>query len=104
MDRKETPRQVRSLWACTWFPDGLEGVEWIDDVDDFVHRWGRARVVLLTLAALEQLPTLPTRPRVYVVAGMDQAATAILEADKHPVESVLVWPEAARWVRERLLI
>lgn len=90
--------------ACAWFPDDLEGVEWIVDVDDFVHRWGKARVVLLTLAALEQMPALPARPRVYVVVGVDQAATAILEADKHPVESVLVWPEAVRWLREQLLI
>lgn len=90
--------------ARTWFPDDFEGVEWIDDVNDFVQRWGRARVVLVTLAALEQLPTLPARPRVYVVVGVDQAATAILEADKHPVESVLVWPEAAQWLREQLVI
>ena len=61
-------------------------------------------MVLLTLAALEQLPTLPARPRVYVVVGVDQAAAAILEADKHPVESVLVWPEAAQWLREQLVI
>ena len=90
--------------AGTWLPDDFEGVEWIDDADDFVHRWGGARVILLTQAALEQLPTLPARPRVYVVVGAAQAATAILEADKHPVESVLVWPEAAQWLKEQLLI
>ena len=61
-------------------------------------------MVLLTLAALEQRPTLPARPRVYVVVGLHQAAAAILEADRYPVESVLVWPEAARWLREQLLI
>lgn len=88
----------------TWFPNDFEGVEWVDDVDDFAHRWGGARVVVLTPAALERLPTLPARPRVYVVVGADQAATVILEADQHPIESVLVWPEAARWLREQLLI
>lgn len=89
--------------ACTWFPDGLENVEWIDDVDDFAHRWERARVVVLTPAALEQLPALPARPRVYIVVGADQAAAAILDAHQHRVESVLIWPEAAGWLKLQVL-
>lgn len=88
----------------TWCPDDLEFVEWIHDVDDFAKRWLNAKVVVLTPAGLAQLPTMPPRPRVYVVVGPDQALDAILATHPCSPESVLVWPQASQWLRGQLLI
>lgn len=92
--------------AGSWRPADLDRVDWVEDLDDFAARWSAARVVFVTLAALELLPSLSARPRVYLVVDADQAATAIVAADRHSasVDSVLVWPEAAQWLREELLI
>ncbi|MFD0865260.1 hypothetical protein ACFQ06_05470 [Tessaracoccus lubricantis] len=84
----------------------MDGVDWVEDLEEFTQRWTGARVVLLTAAGLEDLPALPARPRVYVIVEAHEASTAILETERHriPVEGVLVWPEAATWLREQLLI
>lgn len=89
----------------TWRP-GIPGVDWVAELDEFTERWPGARVVLLTTSALEQLPALPARPRVYVVVEAHEAATAILneETSRSMAESVLVWPQASHWLREQLLI
>lgn len=89
-----------------WRPEDLGGIEWLDSVDDFTARWGGARIVVLTAPALEDLPALPTRPRVFVLVGHDEAAAVIAEVDRHRivVESILVLPQAAAWLREQLLV
>ncbi|NHB86135.1 hypothetical protein G7085_20860 [Tessaracoccus sp. HDW20] len=85
---------------------GSGGIEWLDSVDDFTARWDGARIVVLTAPALEDLPALPTRPRVFVLVGHDEAAAVIAEVDRHRivVESILVLPQAAAWLREQLLV
>lgn len=90
----------------TWRPADVDGVDWVEELEEFTERWAGARVVLLTAAGLEDLSALPARPRVYVIVEAHNASMAILEAESHriPVEGVLVWPEAATWLREQLLI
>lgn len=91
----------------SWHPTDLVGVEWVDDLDEFTGRWATSRVVILTFDALEVLPVLPARPRVYLVVEAEHSGAAIGGAggrQRLSIDSVLVWPEAARWLREELLI
>ena len=86
----------------SWHPD-VDGVPWLDDVDELATRWEGAGIVLLTHPALAGLPKLTARSRVYLVAEPDDAAAAITDADHaQVVESVLVWPEAEEWLRAQL--
>ena len=89
-----------------WWPDELAGVELIGDLDEFIQNWSKARIVLVTLAALDELPALPARPRVYTLTNADQAPTAITASERHQItiDSVLLWPDAVQWLREELLI
>lgn len=92
--------------AGSWWPADLEGVERIEDLEEFAARWATARVAIVTPAALPDLPELPARPRLYVLVEPELAADTIKRSNSHrpPVDSVLVWPEAAQWLREELLI
>lgn len=91
--------------AGQWHPADLDGVEWIDDLEEFTSRWAGARVVLVTADGLQQLPVLPARPRVFLI--VETADAGIIadtnKPDRRQVESILVWPDARQWVVEQLL-
>lgn len=103
---RPTEEAIGYLPEGSWQPADLDGVEWLDDLDEFASRWKTSRVVVLTLEAMELLPALPARPRVYLIVDASQAAVAITGSDRYQpsIDSVLVWPEAAQWLREALLI
>lgn len=96
-------------WAIGYAPDGwrpeVGDVTWITDLDDFAVRWRHAHLVILTRAALEQLPSLPARPRVFVIADTAEAAAALHEASTShlEIENVLLWPDAKTWLSQQLV-
>lgn len=96
-------------WAIGYAPEGWQAevgdVTWITNLDDFTDRWVHAHLVILSRAALEQLPAMPARPRVFVIAETAEAASAFQEASASQleIENVLLWPDAKTWLSQQLV-
>lgn len=88
----------------TWQPE-IEEVVWRSDPSLIAEQWPGARVVLITRAGLETLPDLPPRPRVFLLVDVNAAGPAIHEGERSAsVENVLIWPDAAVWLKEQTLL
>lgn len=96
-------------WAIGYAPDGgqpeVSDVTWITDLDDFTARWPHAHLVILTREALEQLPAMPARPRVFIITEAADAAAAFREAtaSRLKIENILLWPDAKTWLSKQLV-
>ena len=84
-----------------WRPE-LPGVTWISPVAVGAH-WQEASLVIVTSDVAAQLPTLPPRAGVFILAAhepVDEVWQAIVALDDHAV--VMFWPSCEPWLREQL--
>lgn len=84
-----------------WRPE-LPGVTWISPADAGEH-WQEASLVIVTSDVAAQLPTLPPRAGVFILAAhepVDEVWQAIVALDDHAV--VMFWPSCEPWLREQL--
>lgn len=85
---------------------GLEGLEWVTDVDELREVWQSAAHVVVTSDAVPLLPAeLVDRPRVHVlVIDPDRFAHAVVAAHEcvYSHATVVLWPDGAGWLGEQL--
>lgn len=84
-----------------WKPD-LPGVTWVS-LDAVAEHWAEASLVIITSDVAAQLPTLPPRAGVFLLAAaepVDEVWQAIIALDEQAV--VMFWPACEPWLREQL--
>ncbi len=84
-----------------WRPE-LPGVTWVD-VDEVAQQWASASLVIITSDVAAQLPTLPPRAGVFLLAAhepVDEVWQAIIALDDQAI--VMFWPTCEPWLREQL--
>jgi len=88
--------------GADWRPP-LPGVTWLDPTEA-IDRWQEAALVIVTTDVAAQLPVLPPRSGVFLLADhdpVDEVWQAIIAMDEQAV--VMFWPSCEPWLREQLL-
>lgn len=101
--RRPTSEVLAIAPTNTWQPQ-IDSVTWCSDPATITDQWPGARVVLVTRAGLKELLTLPPRPRVFLLVDVDDVGPGIHEGERAAVENVLIWPDAAVWLKEQTLL
>lgn len=102
--RRPTQEVLAIAAPGTWHPD-IDNVAWISDAETISSQWNGARIVLLTRSGLAGLPSVPPRPRVFLIVEAPNVGQGIHDGERAAaVENVLVWPDAAAWLKEQTLL
>lgn len=97
------PGKLAIGYGPEWRPE-VDGIEWVEDVEQLRRDWEDAHLVVLTPGALEQIPVdLSRRPRVYCIAQQGEYDRVIGDGESAvTVDSVVLWPEGAVWLKRQL--